>query len=310
MLSKRINNHLSKVFDNFVESISDPKVKEAVQYNSIIAGGAISSLINSEKPKDYDIYFRNKHTALLVARYYAAYFNRLNINTKRIAIAIDCSLPIREQILEDDKYTITNEMLTQELSNRVKIFIKSAGVASEEQHLTEHLDDCDELPDTILKEKDLPKYRPVFLSTNAITLSNDIQLVIRFYGEPNEIFDTYDFVHCCNSWDSKTRFVSLNKDALEALINKQLIYRGSKYPVCSLFRLRKFLKKGWKISVGQIFKIAYQCSLLDLDDIHIMEDQLIGVDTAYFESFISALKENKPEKISASYVNLLIDKIF
>jgi hypothetical protein len=45
-------------------------------------------------------------------------------------------------------------------------------------------------------------YRPVFLTTNAITLSDDVQLVIRFYGTPGEIHDVYDFEHCKCYWCS------------------------------------------------------------------------------------------------------------
>ena len=41
---------------------------------------------------------------------------------------------------------------------------------------------------------DKPKYRPVFLSQNAITLSDRMQIVIRFHGLPNQIHDNYDFV--------------------------------------------------------------------------------------------------------------------
>src|SRR3546814_2013322 len=48
-----------------------------------------------------------------------------------------------------------------------------------------------------------PTYRPVFVSTNAITLSDKIQIVLRFYGEADAIHENYDFVHCTNYWTSK-----------------------------------------------------------------------------------------------------------
>src|SRR3546814_1364029 len=48
-----------------------------------------------------------------------------------------------------------------------------------------------------------PTYRPVFMSTNAITLSDKIQIVLRFYGEADAIHENYDFVHCTNYWTSK-----------------------------------------------------------------------------------------------------------
>src|SRR3546814_8968134 len=39
-----------------------------------------------------------------------------------------------------------------------------------------------------------PTYRPVFMLTNAITLSDKIQIVLRFYGEADAIHENYDFV--------------------------------------------------------------------------------------------------------------------
>nr|MCU0343906.1 T9SS type A sorting domain-containing protein [Ignavibacterium sp.] len=45
------------------------------------------------------------------------------------------------------------------------------------------------------------KYRPVFISENAITLSDKVQLVIRFYGTPAEIHDNYDYAHCMCYFD-------------------------------------------------------------------------------------------------------------
>ncbi|HXJ41375.1 MAG TPA: hypothetical protein VNH18_18985, partial [Bryobacteraceae bacterium] len=58
-----------------------------------------------------------------------------------------------------------------------------------------------------------------------------------------------------------------------------------------LFRLRKFIKRGWSINAGQILKIAFQVSELDLNNLEVLEDQLTGVDVAYFVQLITKLKE-------------------
>ena len=168
-------------------------------------------------------------------------------------------------------------------------------------------------------EPEKEKYRPIFLTSNAITLSDRIQLIIRFYGEPEELHKTYDFIHCCNYWCSwEPGVVSLNPESLESLMNKELIYRGSLYPICSLFRMRKFLSRGWKINAGQILKISFQISDLDLTSIEVLNDQLIGVDTLYFAHFIDQLvkakenfeKEGKEFKITTGYLETIIDRIF
>lgn len=95
------------------------------------------------------------------------------------------------------------------------------------------------------------------MSTNAITLSHRLQIVNRFYGKPDEIHDNYDFVHCTNYWTSWDSELVLRPAALEALLTRELRYVGSKYPVCSLIRVRKFTARGWSINAGQIFEDGY-----------------------------------------------------
>ncbi len=92
-----------------------------------------------------------------------------------------------------------------------------------------------------------------------------------------------------------------------------MIYIGSKYPVCSLFRIRKFINRGWTINAGQILKIAMQISDLNLQDINVLEDQLIGVDSLYFMNLIKLFREKQKKGdfvLTTSYVMSIIDKIF
>jgi hypothetical protein len=172
-------------------------------------------------------------------------------------------------------------------------------------------DTYEEIESTVLsqKEKDA-KYVPRFLTTNAITLSGKIQIVLRFYGEPDTIHENYDFVHCTNYWSSWDNNLVLRQTALEALLSKELRYVGSKYPICSLVRLRKFIQRGWCVNAGQILKMAFQISELNLKDIKVLEDQLVGVDTAYFIQLIDRLKRKDPEEVDGAYLIEIIDRIF
>jgi hypothetical protein len=97
---------------------------------------------------------------------------------------------------------------------------------------------------------------------------------------------------------------------MEAMLSKELRYVGSKYPICSLVRVRKFVGRGWRINAGQILKMAMQISELDLTNIEVLEDQLTGVDTAYFVQLVDKLKEKDPSKVDTAYLVELIDKIF
>ena len=108
--------------------------------------------------------------------------------------------------------------------------------------------------------------------------------------------------------------MSLPAAALESILSKTLVYEGSKYPLCSVIRTRKFIKRGWHINAGQYLKMFFQISELDLTDIAVLEDQLVGVDSAYFMMLIEALrdrmKKDEEFKISTEYVTTIIDRIF
>jgi hypothetical protein len=229
-------------------------------------------------------------------------------------------------------------LFIEDKNGRIRVVAKSAGVASEagtekpyeyfeanpdenaggeyiEGVLTnkEEIEDSHEATEKAALEtkgEKKDKFRPVFVTSNAITLSDKLQIILRFYGDPDAIHENYDFVHCTCYWTSWDSNLVLRPSAMEAMLAKELRYVGSKYPICSLVRVRKFVGRGWRINAGQILKMAMQISELDLTNIEVLEDQLTGVDTAYFVQLIDRLKEKDPSKVDTAYLVELIDKIF
>lgn len=294
MKTKTIEKILLAKFTKFLDSIKNEEVKNLVKKNSIITGGSISSMYLKEKVNDYDIYFTNKETVLSVTKYYLDIFNEKNQTSGKI---IDGDSFEGEQV-----YKLTKD--------RVYILFESYGVMKEKGLQEE---DIHNLGDTIeIKDVEGEKYRPVFLSSNAITLSCEIQIIIRFYGNAKTIHDNYDFSHCTNYWTSKDEQLIINQKALECLLSKELYYIGSKYPLASIIRVRKFVQRGWLINAGQILKMCLQLNELDLKDINVLKDQLVGVDLALFGSLIDALENipNPNEPLIYEYISAIIDKIF
>lgn len=210
--------------------------------------------------------------------------------------------------------------------DRVKIFVSSDGVAGDLEEANggpvelgadpvDILNEADAIPAEVFEGERKAKkpYRPVFLSTNAITLSDGVQIVVRFYGDPKDIHETYDFVHTRAYYTPQEGLV-IPKEVYEAVHNKTLIYTGSKYPVCSAVRIRKFISRGWTINAGQILKMAMQISELDLQNIDVLEDQLVGVDSLYFTQLIMQFRKQQEKNESwtydSGYVMSVVDKIF
>lgn len=314
MKAKTIRKILRVRIDDWLASIEDQAVRDLAQKNTIVTGGCIASMLIGEQVNDIDIYFKDHATTEAVAKYYVARFK------PESASGIHC------------------EMLVDSQPDRIRVVIKSAGIASEDgaeqpyayfegqpdeegsSFVGEVMNDPGEIEEAYDEteakaletenEQGKPKYRPVFMSTNAITLSNRVQIVIRFFGPPDEIHKNYDFVHCTNYWTSNDNSLVLRPDALEALLSRELRYVGSKYPVCSVIRLRKFIRRGWTINAGQILKMLMQIHELDMKDPKVLQDQLTGVDAAYFVQLLSRLKEKDPEKIDTAYLVEIIDRMF
>jgi hypothetical protein len=160
-------------------------------------------------------------------------------------------------------------------------------------------------------EKKRGKYRVLFVTSNAITLSDGMQLILRFQGEADVIHKNFDFQHCVSYWKSWDRELVLNPDALICIMTHELRYIGSRYPLSSIIRLRKFITRGWTVNAGQMLKMIFQVSQLDLNDVSVLEDQLVGVDSAYFSQLVDKLREQPdPTRVDGAYLATLIDKIF
>jgi len=308
MKSKWAKLGIARKINDWLKSIDDAPLRELVSQNVIVTGGCIVSMLLGEKVNDFDLYLRTKECAKRLAEYYVAKFEAnppqrfKNDPTKTVAISV------------------------VEESDRIKIVVKSSGIASEsgsedyqyfeQQPGSEDQSDfvdavAADAAEAVEADKGKPKYRPVFLSANAITLSHGVQIIVRFFGEPETIHSSYDFVHCTCYWDSKSRALVLPPAALESMLAKDLRYLGqSKYPICAMIRVRKFLGRGWHITAGQLLKIAWDISKLDLTNIEVLEDQLIGVDSAYFAQLLAYLREKNPDKVDAAYLMEVIDKVF
>jgi hypothetical protein len=77
-----------------------------------------------------------------------------------------------------------------------------------------------------------------------------------------------------------------------------------------MIRTRKFVERGFRINAGQFLKIAVQLSQLDLKDPIVLQEQLIGMDAAYFAQVLRLLEEHDPTQIDFAYLVQIIDKMF
>lgn len=275
----------------------------SIYNNVLVSGGCIASMILGEEVNDYDIYFMDRNVAFKVASYYL-----------RDMIA-------RGKLEETSK--VPSCLIRDNSTGGVDILIKSMGVVGENTKATISYDyfegngttdDADDIIEDFLKgykaetKSSKDKYIVQFMTSNAITLRDDIQLIFRFCGNSEEIHKNFDFAHCMNYWTVEEGLV-YKQEALVALLERRLYYHGSLFPLAAMFRIRKFLSRGFHISAGEIVKMSYDISKLDLDSPKVLQDQLLGCDYAYFSQVVNILK-NRKEGVDRTYLFQLLDQAF
>jgi hypothetical protein len=297
MQIKTIKKVITRKLEDWLSSIEGEQLREDVRKNLLLSGGSITSLLQGTPVNDYDIYIQDIDVLVRLAKYYCPGIvldGRLrNQYIKNKYPKYDEQNPFWMDL--DEKYA--PELLVRLLtlkSDQVKLDIVSAGIKKD-----------------LLCEvgKEPAKYQVAFLSQNAISLTDDIQIVLRFSGSVEEIHKTFDFIHATNYFTFKEGLVT-NIPALESILTKTLKYQGSLYPLTSIIRMKKFIQRGWTVNAGEMLKMIFQVSELDLKDLVVLEEQLIGVDVAYFSTLIEILRGVAPEKITPSYLSTIIDKVF
>ena len=321
MKTRTIEKVIRDKINEWAESIKNPHVREMVKTKTMVSGGCIASMLLKEKVNDFDVYFATPTVAMNVALYYAT--EMINAGAYNVVPQLRFIFDTGAEIYNvvpnsENDHPLFDASKPPTGFKRVEVYVKSQGFAAEGTETKEykyfeslHPEKADDFINSDEAEDDgKAKYRPVFMSSNAITLSNGVQLVLRFTGTPAEIHKNFDFVHCTNYWTPKDGLV-LNVDALGCILGRELRYVGSLFPLSSIFRARKFIQRGWTCHVGNYLKMAMQLNELDLYSPSVLEEQLTGMDAAYLMQIIHATRSAAANgaTIDQTYMMTLIDRL-
>lgn len=287
MKIQTIRKRLKAKFNELVESIDSNDIAETVAENAFITGGCITSMLLDEEINDYDVYFRNNVAAEKVANYYVDRFIDLHRGRRD---SLSKALRKAEYRKDGEGVSVMVDYDVGYISEKGMKFCGDAG-----------------------------EFRPIAFTSNAITLSNSngpdtkpdiVQMITRFTGSPVHVHSNFDFVHCFNTYNPRTGDLYLDHDAVLSIMTKELRYVGSKYPICSILRTRKYITRGWTINAGQYLKMCMQVNALDLHNIDVLREQLVGVDSMYFMRFISAIEKHDVADLDHCTLFKIIDDIF
>lgn len=249
-------------FARTVNNLCEQKLKELelskvfydrhILCSSFIAGGMITSVAKEEKIKDFDMFITNDFSARTL-------FYELASRTKLGPVF---------------------RLITKADEKNPKLFRGS--LATDSNNTIEEL--IDKFNESCKNNKSNSySVVPAYLSRNALMLSNGIQLIFRFIGEPEEVFTTFDYEHCKTYWRPNPLGLTLGKvhysgQCQESLAKNELIYTGNtRFVLSAISRLNKYIKRGWGISPSSLLSLAVSASKINWSDRNTLEEELLGI---------------------------------
>ena len=114
-------------------------------------------------------------------------------------------------------------------------------------------------------------------------------------------FDYFDF-HCCmGAYSFKHKEFYLDKFFLTDNIEKRLRFNpGTEYPICSLYRTKKYQKRRYMLSGIEMIKIALAINNLQMKTYKDLKQQLMGIDTQFLSPLTSKLLDDENQKYDFS----------
>lgn len=159
-------------------------------------------------------------------------------------------------------------------------------------------------------QKDLEQhgYKTVFTTDNAVTMTRkgkkrtyEIQIITRFSGTPQDILDTFDFTIVQGLYDFTTSKFHFAPNFLKHIAQRKLVYSGkSKYPICALYRTKKYGERGYRLPGTTIVQISLAIHALEIKTFGDMKEQLMGIDTAFLKVLNEKMDASKDLKFEAS----------
>jgi hypothetical protein len=117
-----------------------------------------------------------------------------------------------------------------------------------------------------------------------------VQLVKVLTRTPAEVISSFDFTVCQAAFDLDDGFI-FGEDFFRHLAQRRLVFNiNAQYPICSLYRARKFIKRGFSLSGIEAIKLGLCIHSLEINTYADLRKQLMGIDTLFLKDLTDSLK--------------------
>lgn len=152
----------------------------------------------------------------------------------------------------------------------------------------------------------------VFKSINALTWTRfggqtnrkkyQVQLITKFTGSPQKIFDDFDFTVVQGCYDFSSDSFVFGDRFLTDIASRRIVFCGkSHYPICAMYRTLKYQRKGFKLSGTTVIHIALAIARLEIKTYKELKEQLFGIDTMFMARFL----ENRDDETPVDYAEFI-----
>lgn len=166
--------------------------------------------------------------------------------------------------------------------------------------------DSENMPDVY--KRSMKDMMMTYQTTNAISFlycKRKFQVIKKFTGRPEEIFDHFDFTINMGAWMPDGVFW-LYKDFFEDLAKRRLMINvNTFYPISTVVRVFKYIRKGYTIAGTEILKIMLQVHSLELSNFGVLKEQLEGIDTLFLKPLTDFLSKTEHAEQKYSFEEFL-----
>jgi len=137
----------------------------------------------------------------------------------------------------------------------------------------------------------------VFASTNALTFKRKaassnkkytVQLITKFTGAAEDVFKTFDFTITCAAYDFQNELFVFGDRFFADVSKRKLVYLGgSRYPICAMYRTKKYQDRGYSLSGATVMHISLSIVRLEIRTYGDLKEQLMGIDTMYLQGLLA-----------------------
>src|SRR4030043_315196 len=206
---------------------------------------------------------------------------------------------------EKQMWLLDRKIKEAELNTNIKFFI--AGGALTSVFSNKAINDLDiffyrpEHFECMIKDVENKGWKPAFntvnaMSYNIVPIGIDkpirIQFIRTYFGLPSEVIGMFDFTICMAAYDPQKKEITLGEDFLYHLSQKTLSFNiKTEYPISSLWRVRKYLKRDFTLPAIECIKIALAINDLQIETYKDLKKQLDGIDTLFLKEVTDAMIE-------------------